>query len=54
MSRRAPGGLAEMSLVALARHLSLDYVATNNVHYARRDGQRLQDVLIAIRQRRER
>ncbi len=36
-------------LVALARHLQLGYVATNNVHYARRDGRQLQDVLTAVR-----
>jgi DNA polymerase III alpha subunit len=39
------------NLVSLARHLGLGYVATNNVHYARRDGQPLQDVLVAIRRR---
>src|SRR6266545_1395864 len=39
------------NLVSLARHLQLGYVATNNVHYARRDGQPLQDVLVAIRER---
>ena len=39
-------------LVGLARHLGLGYVATNNVHYARRDGHRLYDLLAAIRQRR--
>jgi error-prone DNA polymerase len=39
------------NLVSLARHLRLGYVATNNVHYARRDGQPLQDVLVAIRER---
>ena len=37
------------NLVSLARHLRLGYVATNDVHYARRDGQPLQDVLVAIR-----
>jgi error-prone DNA polymerase len=36
-------------LVALARHLRVGYVATNNVHYARREGHRLQDVLVCIR-----
>jgi len=36
-------------LVALARHLGVGYVATNNVHYATRDGHRLQDVLVCIR-----
>jgi DNA polymerase III alpha subunit len=39
------------NLVSLARHLQLGYVATNNVHYARRDGQPLQDVLVAMRTR---
>ncbi len=39
-------------LVALARHLGLGYVATNNVHYARREDHRLQDVLVAIRHNR--
>jgi error-prone DNA polymerase len=48
--RKDDAMLAE-SLVSLARHLRLGYVATNNVHYARRDGQPLQDVLVAIRQR---
>jgi len=36
-------------LIDLARHLKLGYVATNNVHYARREGRKLQDVLTAIR-----
>jgi error-prone DNA polymerase len=36
-------------LAGLARHLGLGYVATNNVHYAMRDGRRLQDVLVCIR-----
>jgi error-prone DNA polymerase len=39
------------NLVSLARHLTVGYVATNNVHYVQRDGKRLQDVLTAIRQR---
>jgi error-prone DNA polymerase len=39
------------NLVSLARHLRLDFVATNNVHYVRRDDQPLQDVLVAIRKR---
>jgi error-prone DNA polymerase len=39
------------NLVSLARHMGLAYVATNNVHYARREGKHLQDVLTAIRQR---
>ena len=33
----------------LARRLDLGLVATNNVHYATRDGHRLQDVLVCIR-----
>lgn len=36
-------------LVELADALGLDYVATNNVHYALPDGHRLQDVLVCIR-----
>ncbi len=48
---RKDDALLTENLVSLARHLQLGYVATNNVHYARRDGQRLQDVLLAIRQR---
>jgi len=36
-------------LADLARRLGLGIVATNNVHYARREGHRLQDVLVAIR-----
>jgi error-prone DNA polymerase len=36
-------------LVDLARHLNLGYVATNNVHYARRDGHQLHDLVTAIR-----
>ncbi len=39
-------------LLALAQHLGLDAVATNNVHYARRQDHRLQDVLVAIRHNR--
>ncbi len=35
--------------VALAKQVGLGYVATNNVHYATRSGQRLQDVLVCIR-----
>lgn len=38
-------------LVELAKALGLGYVATNNVHYARREGHRLQDVLVCIRNR---
>lgn len=36
-------------LSALAAYLRLDCVATNNVHYARPEGHRLQDVLVCIR-----
>ncbi len=38
-------------LVGLARDLDLGVVATNNAHYHRRDRRRLQDCLVAIRQR---
>ena len=48
--RKDDSALCE-SLVSLAQHVGLGYVATNNVHYARRDGQPLQDVLTAIRAR---
>ena len=40
--------LAE-ALAELAHRAGLPVVATNDVHYARRDGRRLQDVLVAIR-----
>jgi len=36
-------------LVALAQRQGLGMVATNNVHYADREGHQLQDVLVAIR-----
>ena len=36
-------------LAALAAYLRLECVASNNVHYARPDGHRLQDVLVCIR-----
>jgi error-prone DNA polymerase len=36
-------------LLALARKLDLDIVATNNVHYHTRARHRLQDVLVAVR-----
>ena len=36
-------------LTDLARRLNLPLVATNNVHYARHEDHRLQDVLVAIR-----
>jgi error-prone DNA polymerase len=39
------------SLISLAGHLQVGYVVTNNVHFARRTDQRLQDVLVAIRER---
>jgi error-prone DNA polymerase len=35
-------------LVALANKVGIGYVATNNVHCAERNGQRLQDVLVSI------
>jgi error-prone DNA polymerase len=38
-------------LIALARHLGVGYVATNNVHYAERSGRQLQDVLVCIKNR---
>jgi error-prone DNA polymerase len=38
-------------LLALARELDLPVAATNDVHYARREEHRLQDVLVAIRHR---
>ncbi len=38
-------------LVELAARLGVGVVATNNVHYALRDGHRLQDVLVCIRHR---
>lgn len=37
-------------LVGLANQLRLGYIATNNVHYARRADYRLQDILVCIRQ----
>ncbi|MFC1927953.1 PHP domain-containing protein [Chloroflexota bacterium] len=39
------------ALVRLAKDLNLGYVATNNVHYATREGHRLHDVLTCIRNR---
>jgi error-prone DNA polymerase len=42
-------GRLAAALVALARRMDLDLVATNDVHYARREGQRLHDVLTCIR-----
>ncbi len=39
------------SLAELAHGLGIGCVATNNVHYARREGHRLQDVLVCIRNR---
>lgn len=38
-------------LVRLARILKVGYVATNNVHYARREGHCLQDILVCIKNR---
>jgi len=38
-------------LVALAGTMRVGYVATNNVHYARREGHRLQDILVCIKNR---
>ena len=39
------------SLVEIADGLGLEYVATNNVHYARPEDHRLQDVLVCIKNR---
>jgi error-prone DNA polymerase len=39
------------ALVKLAESLKLGYVATNNVHYARKEGHRLHDVLTCIKHR---
>jgi error-prone DNA polymerase len=39
------------ALVSLARRLGVGVVATNNVHYAERSGQRLHDVLTCVRHR---
>jgi error-prone DNA polymerase len=39
------------ALVELAGKLNLGYVATNNVHYATREGHRLHDVLTCVRNR---
>ena len=39
------------SLAEMADHLDIQYTATNNVHYARKEGYRLHDVLTAIRHR---
>jgi len=38
-------------LVELADRLGLPYVATNNVHYALRDGHELQDLLVCIKEK---
>jgi error-prone DNA polymerase len=38
-------------LIELAQALGIQCVATNNVHYARKDGHRLQDVLVCIKNR---
>jgi error-prone DNA polymerase len=42
-------GRLTAALAALARRTGLDLVATNNAHYARREGQHLHDVLTCIR-----
>jgi error-prone DNA polymerase len=39
------------SLIQLAKALGLKCVATNNVHYARREGHCLQDILVCIKNR---
>ncbi len=39
------------ALVELARNLKLGYVASNNVHYARKEGHKLHDVLTCIKSR---
>jgi len=39
------------ALVDLAERLGAGYVATNNVHYARKEGHKLHDVLTCIRER---
>ena len=39
------------ALVELARECGIGYVATNNVHYARKEAHRLHDVLTCIRDR---
>jgi error-prone DNA polymerase len=39
------------ALVELARSLGLNFVATNNIHYHKRERHRLQDVLVAVRHR---
>jgi error-prone DNA polymerase len=45
-----PGdGRLSSGLAALARRLDVEIVATNDVHYAERSGQRLHDVLTCIR-----
>ena len=44
-------GRLTAELTALARRLGVSIVATNNVHYAERIGQRLHDVLTCVRQR---
>ncbi|GAB4436383.1 MAG: error-prone DNA polymerase [Chloroflexi bacterium OHK40] len=48
---RPDDGALVDQLHQLAGYLQLPAVATNNVHYARRSGQRLQDTLHAIRRR---
>lgn len=48
---RPDDGMLVDDLLRLAGYLRLPAVVTNNVHYARRSGQRLHDTLIAIRRR---
>jgi len=45
-------GIAMAQGAALAERLGVGYVATNNVHYARPEERRLQDVLVCIRNNR--
>jgi len=40
-------------LLSLSKALDIKYVATNNVHYAKEEGYRLHDVLLAIRHRKK-
>jgi len=53
LQRHLDGGdrRLDATLAALADHLGLSLVATNNVHYAHPDGFRLQHVLACIRER---
>lgn len=47
--RQPHDALLMARLADLARFMNLGCVATNNVHYAQREGHRLQDVLVCIR-----